>query len=64
MAEGHLDVAGLGAHIQVILGFEQQPQAAAHDGVIVGEDDRDRVAPGGRRHAHELPLFDTRIIDH
>jgi hypothetical protein len=49
------DVAGLGEHLEPVLALEQQPQAAAHDDVVVGEDDRDalRVAVGG--HAATLP---------
>ena len=37
-----LDVAGLGDDLEVVLAVEQHPQAAAHDGVIVGEHDPDR----------------------
>ena len=43
IAPGALDVARLGDDLEVRLAVEQQPQAAAHDRVIVGEHDPDRL---------------------
>ena len=43
-----LDVAGLGHDLEVLLAVEQQPQAAAHDRVVVGEHDPDRLGAGVR----------------
>ena len=42
VALGSVDVAGLGDHLEVLLGLEQHPQAVAHDLVIVRENDLDR----------------------
>ena len=42
VAPGAVDVAGLGDDLEVVLRFEQQAQAAAHDGVVVGDHDPDR----------------------
>lgn len=36
------EVAGLGDHLDILLGIEQPPHAAAHQIVIVGQDDTDR----------------------
>ena len=41
------DVAGLRDDLEVRLGLEQHPQPAAHDGVVVGEDDRGERRIGG-----------------
>ena len=38
VAPGVFDVTGLGDHLEVALAVEQQPQPAAYDGVIVGDD--------------------------
>ena len=40
-AQRAVDVAGLRDHLEAVLGVEQQPQAAADHGVVVGEDDAD-----------------------
>ena len=40
------DGAGLGDDLQPLLVVDQQPQALAHDGVVVGDDDRGLVAVG------------------
>ena len=50
-APGRVDVARLGHHLEIVLGVEQHPQAAADDGMIVGEHHGDRVLvlrPAGR----------------
>ncbi len=38
---GRVDVAGLGDHLEILLGIQQQMQAAAHDLVIVGDHEPD-----------------------
>jgi hypothetical protein len=43
LAERVVDRAGLGDDLQVRLGVEHEPQPAAHDRVVVGEDDGDRA---------------------
>ena len=43
VAPGTFDVAGLGDHLEVAFAVEQHSQAAAHNGVIVGEDYADRL---------------------
>ena len=43
VADRGLDVAGLGDHLEVVLGVEQQAQGAADDRMVVGEHDRDRL---------------------
>ena len=41
VAPGGVDVARLGDDLEAVLALQQQPQPAAHDGVVVGEDDAD-----------------------
>ena len=48
-----LEIAGLGDHLEVLLGLEHHPQAVADDLVIVSEDDADRV--------HELTLMRRQV---
>ncbi len=47
VALGALDVARLGNHVEVALALQQQPQTAAHDGVIVGQHDADLLLCAG-----------------
>ena len=44
-ADRGIDVADRRDDLEALLGVEQQLEAAAHDGVIVGEDDPDRPLP-------------------
>jgi hypothetical protein len=39
--------AGLGDDLEALLGVEQEAQPLAHHGVVVGENDLDRVGHGG-----------------
>jgi hypothetical protein len=43
VAQGPVDVAGLGHDLETLLGVEQQPQSASDDRVIVGENDLDQI---------------------
>jgi len=42
VATGIVDVAGLGDDLKTGLGVQQQLQPAAHDRVVIGEDDPNR----------------------
>ena len=44
--------AGLGDHLQAVLGVDQQPQALADDRVVVGDDDGGLAAIGALHGAH------------
>ena len=54
-------VGRLGEHLEVGLAVEQQPQPAAHHGVVVGEDDSDCLSLGVRAARRRvLPLAHLR----
>ena len=46
-AQRRFDVAGLGDHLDALLGIQHHLQAGAHDGVVVGDDDARRRRGGG-----------------
>ena len=48
VAHGVRHVAGLGDDFEVRLGVEQHPQPAAHDRVVVGDDDPRQLGVRGR----------------
>ena len=46
-AQRRVGVAGLRDDLEAAGALEHHPQSGAHDGVVVGEDDRDRLVGGG-----------------